>query len=81
MKFYTFKRVDNDFSDILKETSLLHNICIKLLWKQHLMLGLREDIEESVLGYLVLKYGDEMIDPVVDFTPVPGKDYVIKRTK
>ena len=81
MKIYTFKRTDNDFSDILKDPSLIHDIGMKLTWNHHLMIGLRSDIQESVLGYLVLKYGDELVDPIVNFTPIPGKDYTVKRTK
>lgn len=80
MKYYTFKRESNDFSDILKDPGLKKWIINKFFWKNHLMIGLVEGTDTSIDGYLILKYGDNLQKEVSkDFSPIPGKDYFPKR--
>lgn len=79
MKYFTFKRDFNNFDDILKDPPIKKFIKYKIRWSKHLMLGFSDD-DESAHGYLVLKYGEELINPINrDFTPVPNVDYVPKR--
>lgn len=77
MKYYTFYRESNDFSDILDDTNLQK--VVKLSWQNYLMIGLSHDTPESVVGYIVLKYGDDIKDPMYrDFSPIMNVDYVPK---
>jgi hypothetical protein len=80
MKYYTFYREMNDFTDILSDTNIKSNICTKIMWCNHLLIGFNRDVPESVLGYIVLKYGDEMTKLAnKDYAPKPGVDYIPKR--
>lgn len=80
MKYYTFKRESNKFDDILKDPVIAKLIKTKISWKYHLMIGLSQKTNDSDLGYIVLKYGEDMFNPVnKDFTPVPNVDYIPKR--
>ncbi len=82
MKTYTFKRESNNFDDILNDPVIKRSIDMKLFWADHIMVGIIFDTPESIHGYLVLKYGDCMINPVdKDFTPIPGRDYIPKKDK
>ena len=45
------------------------------------MIGLSNKAEEGTYGYIVLKYGEEIVNPInKDFTPIPGVDYTPKRS-
>ena len=79
MKYYTFKRESNNFDDILSDTGIKQSISTKIAWLEHLLIGMKLDTPDSVLGYLVLKYGDEMVHLAAqDFTPKPDIDYTPK---
>jgi hypothetical protein len=81
MKYYTFKRESNNFDDILNDPALKKLIKLKIKWKSHLMIGLSDKAEDGTYGYVVLKYGDDIINPInKDFRPVPGVDYTPKRS-
>jgi hypothetical protein len=80
MKYYTFKRKTNNFSDILKDPGVKKYISTRISWPENLMIGLKYDTPDSVLAYIVLKYGDDIHDPIhKDFSPIPGKDYMPKK--
>lgn len=80
MKFYTFKRESNKFDDILKDSNLKKWISTKIYWDEHLMVGLSWGAPETIYGYLILKYGECLVNPLDrDYTPVPGRDYLPKR--
>lgn len=81
MKHYTFYRERNDFDDILCDANLKNKINFKIQWVQHLLIGFDEyDLDEKLLGYIILKYGDDMKNVfIVDRTPIPHKDYIPKR--
>lgn len=79
MKYYTFNRESNNFDDILKDPVLKRKMPIKIKWDEHLMVGISEK-EEQLLGYLILKYSDDMCNPIEkDYTPIPNVDYVPER--
>lgn len=76
MKYFTFYRESNNFEDILKDSNLVKFISLKITFKNHLIIQFKQNINDATLGYLVLKYGDD-IKPLVhkDFTPIPNVDY------
>jgi len=80
MKFLMFTRENNNFDDILKDSSLIKKYKTKLQYAENLILGFPEDKEfGKILSYIMLKYGDDMQDfhsIVPDRTPVPNVDYV-----
>lgn len=80
-----FERESNDFSDILSDPAVKPHITHKLLYDQHLMLGLEDNdfgSLDGVLTYVLLKYGDSHVDTnqkIPDRSPVIFKDYFPKR--
>lgn len=80
MKYYTFYRESNNFDDIVNNQNIRKNIKTMISWSYNLMIGLSDKTEESVLGYIVLKFGDDIINPFEkDYTPIPYKDYIPKK--
>jgi hypothetical protein len=76
MKYYTFRRESNNFTDILKDPSLKKKIYNKIKWDEHLMIGV-DDIDDKIESYIFLKYGDELQTSLFkDRTPTPGVDYI-----
>ena len=79
-KHYTFKRESNNFDDIIKDPSLKKHIKTKIKWSQHLMIGLSYNVDDSTIGYMVLKYGEDITNPInKDYTPITNVDYIPKR--
>lgn len=85
MKFLVFKRESNRFDDIIKDPALKNKYKTKITYANHMILGFpEEDDSTKLLSYIVLKYGDDMLDYdslVPDRSPVPYKDYVPIRKK
>jgi hypothetical protein len=82
MKYYTFKRESNDFKDILSDPAIKKHIKTKISWLDHLMLGLSESASNGILSYLVLKYGDDICNPIqTDYTPTPNIDYTVVKKR
>lgn len=82
VKHYTFKRESNNFKDILNDPALKKYIRTQITWANHLMIGLSDATTSDVLGYLILKYGEEIYNPIEkDYTPIPNIDYVQKRSR
>ncbi len=83
MKYFTFKRNDSDFTDIIKDPTLKKLIDTKITWDQHLIIGIQDsDTNQSTFSYITIKYGDDLAsDTVKDFSPVPGVDYMPKKDK
>jgi len=82
MKHYTFYREDNKFDDILNDKTIKPNVATKISWDMHLILGFKYGISDSILGYIVLKYGDDIITSIVkDHKPIPNVDYLPVRRK
>lgn len=80
MKFYTFKRESDQFDDIIKDIGIKSYISTKIKWKKYLMIGLNHSADEKIYGYIVLKYGEDIVNLAErDFTPIPHKDYIPKR--
>ena len=75
MKYLIFKGESNDFTEILSDNVIKTRIKTKIKWESHLMIGF-SDIKDSIYGYIVLKYGDCIVDDIiVDFSPKLGIDY------
>lgn len=80
MKHYTFYRENNDFRDILEDSNLKRKIKFKIRWDQHLLIAFEHKPSDKLLGYIVLKYGDDMKKMFdFDYSPVPNVDYIPKR--
>jgi hypothetical protein len=77
MKLYFFKRENNDFTDLLAEKCMNRKDITKMFYSQHLII--QADFDDKELSYLTLKYGDEMTNPIVDFSPVPNVDYKVRK--
>lgn len=75
MKNFTFYRENNKFDDILNDITLKKHIHLKLRWYQYLTIGC-SDITDSIEGYLMLKFGDDLRKLTdSDYTPIPNVDY------
>lgn len=82
IKYYTFQRESDDFTDVLEDINLKKIIVTKIQWVGHLMIGVTTKKNDGTSSYITLKYGDDIKDPEYkDFTPVPGLDYIPKKDK
>jgi hypothetical protein len=81
MKYYTFYRENNDFTDILDDPIVKKIVDEKIRWYQHLVIGMQESEKNNQsFSLITLKYGEDMKQDVVrDFSPVPGIDYIPKK--
>ena len=80
MKYYTFYRENNNFTDILTDNNIKKVVDMKISWHRHLMIGMQATTNSWTFIYITLKYGDEMIPSITkDYSPVPGVDYVPKK--
>ena len=80
MKYYTFYRENNNFTDILADINIKKVVDMKISWHRHLMIGMQATTNSGTFSYITLKYGDEMKPTLVrDFSPVSGIDYVPKQ--
>lgn len=81
MKYYTFYRESNNFTDILTDANIKRSVKTKMSWLNHLLLGFSEEKNnENIFGYVVLKYGEDITNLVEkDYTPMPNIDYIPKR--
>jgi len=84
MKYLVFYRDSNKFDDIIKDTTLKNLVKTKINYDKHLILGLTEepDGSDKIISYIMLKYGDDIIDfnkLSTDRSPVMNVDYVPKR--
>ena len=79
MKYYIFKRTDNNFKDILNDPCFKGKVYTKITWSKHMMIGLDNDLPEDTVSYLYLKFGDDLVDfnnICKDREPIRNKDYV-----
>ena len=80
MKYYTFYRESNDFTDILNDQSIKKEIDVKIMWRNHLLIGLHYNVTDQLLGYIVLKYGEDITKLTTkDYSPVANIDYTPKK--
>jgi hypothetical protein len=79
MKTFYFRRECKNFDDITKDKNIRKHIDYQISWANHLILGFSEETKnESIFSYIVLKYGDYIINGkelIPDRTPVIHKDY------
>ena len=79
MKYFTFGRSHNNFTDILTDPSVKKVIDEVVTWHNHLMIGM-QDVNEGTFSYITLKYGDDIVtDLTPDYSPIPNKDYTPTR--
>lgn len=79
MKYYIFKKEDNDFSEMLNDKTLKPLLGFKMKFSQHLILGSYDDVNETLSSYITLKYGDMMVsktDMFIDNKPKMHVDYI-----
>ena len=82
MKYFTFYKEDNNFADILNDTSIKKLIRTKIKWYNYLLIGVDDCKNSSAISLINLKYGDYIVTNLTkDFTPIPGIDYVPKKNK
>lgn len=82
MKYLTFYRENNNFSDILSDPQVKGFCKNKIAWRNHLLLAFSQYQEktEATIAYLLLKYGDDVVNLVEkDYSPVINKDYIPDR--
>lgn len=81
MKYYIFYDEKSDFSELLNDHNLKKLLRLKIMWKQHLMLG-SDNHDNELESYIILKYGDNLVNSrhlFKDRTPIPNVDYIVKR--
>jgi hypothetical protein len=89
--FLIFKRESNNFSDILNDKTFKKYIYTKITWTNHLIIDV-VDLKDDVYSYILLKYGDDMVDfkkltkdrkPIlnVDYTSLEQKEFMQKYAK
>jgi len=76
MKYFTFTRESNKFDDILKDATIKKAIRMKILFRNHLIIGI--DLGQGQTeSYITLKYGEDLnTDLIKDFSPIPNVEYV-----
>lgn len=73
MKFYTFYRDSNNFSDILKDKRL--KITHTMSMPKKLIIGVDNSSDELDV-YISMMYTECIIQMIKDFSPKPGVDYI-----
>ena len=84
MKYYTFHRESNDFTDILSDMVLKKYIKEKIKWTRYFIVGFDEvqHDKKNLESYILLKYGDSIQKELVkDYSPIMNKDYTPKKEK
>ena len=82
MKHLVFKGTTDCLEGLLADPALKPYIHTKLSWNEHVLIAVDDDLSEETISYITLKYGDYRVhEPVKDFSPIPGKDYIPVRTK
>ena len=76
MKYYTFYRENNNFSDIESDNIVKKFAETKIKWYQHFMIGMKKDINNQNFTMLTLKYSEDIVNNLTkDFTPKINVDY------
>ena len=75
MKSIAFKRESSDFTDILTDPVIKKHIGLKLKWQGGLIIEFDHKTDEKIMSYVELKYGDDIVVPCKDRSPIPGVDY------
>lgn len=80
MKFYTFERESNDFSDIETDTNIKRHIKYRVRCNKLFYFGINDDINDTLQSYIVLKYGEDLKENICpDRKPIEGVDYISKQ--
>lgn len=90
---YCFRGEKEDLNDIITDINIKKYINTKIFWNNHVLIGFNYKFSSENASYLVIKYGEFMInerDIFGDRSPVLFKDYIpkdlvnpnlVKRTK
>lgn len=84
MKYYIFKREDDDFSEMLNDSTLKPLLEFKIKFEKHLILGSDYSIDDKLSSYITLKYGDMIISNTnifIDLKPKMHIDYTPDRKR
>jgi predicted nucleic acid-binding protein len=74
MRYITFFRQNNDFTDIIADPTIKKAIDEKISFLNHLILGITDD--DKIFSYITLKYGDNIVtNNIKDYRPIPHVDY------
>jgi hypothetical protein len=77
MKHIYFHRENNDFTDILSDSTIKKSIKETTTLYGYLILGIPESTHEHLISYITLKYGDSIRSSLVkDYSPIPNVDYI-----
>lgn len=74
---YIFYRENNNFEDILHDSNMIKFFRTKIQWSNHLLIS-STNMPDDIPTYIMLKYGDNMIDAnkiYLDRKPKPYIDY------
>lgn len=77
-KFYCFRGDKEDLNDIVKDINIKKYIETKIFWGEYVLIGFNYKFLEEHASYLVIKYGDLIINETAlfgDRSPVLYKDY------
>jgi hypothetical protein len=75
LKYITFFRESNEFTDILNDPTVKKSIDEKTTWNKHLLLGVVDD--DKLISYITLKYGESIRTNLTkDYSPIPYVDYI-----
>jgi hypothetical protein len=78
-KQYFFNSSTDDFTELLNDKTLKKFFGHKLKYNNHICIEFVNNFSDKEDGYLLLKYGDMIVDPITDFSPIPNVDYIVKR--
>ncbi len=90
MNYYIFKTQGNDLSEMLRDKTLKPIFNFKMKFKDHIILGSYDQINEQLSSYITLKYGDMMVSKTnmfmdnkpkmhIDYTPDPNRPEKYKK--
>lgn len=81
MKYFYIKKEDNNFSDVLSDAIVKKTVSSKIILQGILILGFKDNTEESIVSYFLLKFGEFVVNEssiITDYSPIPYVDYVPK---
>lgn len=79
MKYFYIKKEDNNFSDVLSDAIVKKTVSSKILLNGMLILGFKDNTDESIVSYFLLKFGDFVVSEssiITDYSPTPNVDYI-----
>lgn len=78
-KAFFFFSEDNNFKELLNDSTLKPHISTKIVWKKYLIIEFDITFKPEHESYLLIKYGEHIRDPYTLFKnrkPIIFKDYL-----